>query len=90
MTDIITGAAEKKHFDLNETRVGAHKSESVIINYQSSFHRPDAISVGLHMVQLMPLHSRTSSSLALFKKTGFTFLVPACPGCPGKGTAKQV
>ena len=47
----------------------------------------------LHMVQLMPLHPKTASSLASFKystQTGFTFLVPAYPGCPGKQVVKWV
>ena len=35
----------------------------------------------LHMVQLMPLHPKTPSSLPYL---GFTFLVPAYPGYPGK------
>ena len=37
----------------------------------------------LHMVQLMPL----PLALSCFSKiqTGFTFLVPAYPGSPGKG-----
>jgi len=39
----------------------------------------------LHMVQLMPLHPQTPSSLALF-----IFLVPACPGFLGKETVKEV
>jgi len=34
----------------------------------------------LHMVQLMPLYPQTPSSLASFKSTGFTFLIPAYPG----------
>ena len=36
----------------------------------------------LHMVQLMPPLPQTPSSLA---STGFTFLVPAYPGCHGRG-----
>jgi len=37
----------------------------------------------LHMAQLMPL----PLTLSCFSKIqiGFTFLVPAHPGCPGKG-----
>jgi len=45
----------------------------------------------LHMVKLMPLHPKTTSSLASFKsKMVFTFLVLAYPGCPGKEAIKQV
>jgi len=45
----------------------------------------------LHMVQLMPLHPKTPSSLVSFKiQAGFTFLVPAYPGCPGKEAVKRV
>jgi len=45
----------------------------------------------MHMVQLMPVPSKTPSSLALFKiPTGFTFLVPAYPGCPRKEANKWV
>ena len=44
----------------------------------------------LHMAQLMPLHPKTPSSLASFKiQTGFTFQVPAYPGCPGKEAVKK-
>ena len=36
----------------------------------------------LHMVQLIPLHLQTPSSLASFKsRLVFTFLVPAYSGC---------
>jgi len=42
------------------------------------------------MVQLMPLHPKTSSSLASFKSRVFTSLVPAKPGCPGKEVIKLV
>ena len=42
------------------------------------------------MVQLMPLHPKTPSSLAPFKsRLVFTFLVPAYPGCPGKEAARR-
>jgi len=45
----------------------------------------------LHMVQLMRLHPQTASSLASFKiRTGFTFLVPAYPGCSGKEAVEGV
>jgi len=45
----------------------------------------------LHMVQLMPLHPKTPPSLASFKfQTGFTFLVLANPGYPGKEAIKRV
>ena len=45
----------------------------------------------LHMVQLMPLHAKTPSSLASFKsRLVFTCLVPAYPGCPGKQAVKVV
>ena len=42
----------------------------------------------LHMAQLMPL----SLTVSCFSKIqiGFTFLVPAHPGCPGKRAVKQV
>ena len=43
----------------------------------------------LHMVQLMPLHPKTPSSLASFKSIlFFTFLVPAYPGRLGKEAVK--
>ena len=39
----------------------------------------------LHMVQLMPLHPKIPVISCLIGiLTGFTFLIPACPGCPGK------
>jgi len=40
----------------------------------------------LHMAQLMPL----SLTVSCFSKIqiGFTFLVPAYPGCPGKEAVK--
>ena len=42
----------------------------------------------LHMVQLLPLPLTVS---CLFKiRIGFTFLVPAYPGSPGKRAAKRV
>jgi len=45
----------------------------------------------LHMVQLMQLHLKTPSSLASFKsQIGFTFLVPAYSGYPGKEAIKPV
>ena len=42
----------------------------------------------LHMAQLMPL----PLTVSCFNKTqiGFTFLVPAYPGSPGKGAVKRV
>ena len=40
----------------------------------------------LHMVQLMPLPFTVSCSSKI--QTGFTFLVPAYPGCPGKEAVK--
>ena len=45
----------------------------------------------LHMVQLMPLHPKTPSSLVSFKSnSGFTFLVSVYPGCPGKQAIERV
>ena len=41
----------------------------------------------LHMVQLMP--NPVISCLSLIQ-AGFTFLVPAYPGSPGKEAVKQV
>jgi len=39
----------------------------------------------LHTVQLMPLHPKTPIIFCIiWIQTGFTFLVPAYPGCPGK------
>jgi len=38
----------------------------------------------LHMVQLMPLHPETLSSLASFKSSWFYLSGTAYPGCPGK------
>jgi len=46
----------------------------------------------LHMVQVMPLHSKTlnpSISCLIYIQTGFTFLVPAYRG-PGKEAVKWV
>jgi len=40
----------------------------------------------LHMAQLMPLPFTVSCSSKI--QIGFTFLVPACPDCPGKEAVK--
>jgi len=40
----------------------------------------------LHMAQLMPLPLTVSCSSKI--QTGFTYLVPAYPGCPGKEAVK--
>jgi len=40
----------------------------------------------LHMAQLMPLPLTFSCSSKI--QIGFTFLVPAYPGCPGKEAVK--
>jgi len=40
----------------------------------------------LHMAQLMPLPLIVSCSSKI--QIGFTFLVPAYPGCPGKEAVK--
>ena len=40
----------------------------------------------LHMAQLMPLPLTVSCSSKI--QVGFTFLVPAYPGCPGKEAVK--
>ena len=40
----------------------------------------------LHMAQLMPLQLTVSCSSKI--QIGFTFLVPAYPGCPGKKAVK--
>ena len=42
----------------------------------------------LHMAQLMPLPLTVSCFSKI--QIGFTFLVPAHPGSPGKGTVKRV
>ena len=42
----------------------------------------------LHMAQLMPLPLTVSCSSKI--QIGFTFLVPAHPGCPGKRAFKRV
>jgi len=42
----------------------------------------------LHMAQLMPLPLTVSCSSKI--QIGFTFLVPAHPGCPGQGAVKRV
>ena len=42
----------------------------------------------LHMVQLMPLPLTVSCLCKI--RIGFTFLVPAYPGSPGKRAAKRV
>jgi len=41
---------------------------------------------GLHMAQLMPLPLAVSCSSKI--QIGFTVLVPAYPGCPGKEAVK--
>jgi len=41
---------------------------------------------GLHMAHLMPLPLTVSCSSKI--QIGFTFLVPAYPGCPGKEAVK--
>ena len=41
---------------------------------------------GMHMAQLMPLPLTVSCSSKI--QIGFTFLVPAYPGCPGKEAVK--
>jgi len=41
----------------------------------------------LHMAQLMPLPLTVSCSSKI--QIGFTFLVPAHPGCPGKEAVKN-
>ena len=41
----------------------------------------------LHMAQLMPLPLTVSCSSKI--QIGFTFLVPAYPGCPGKEAVKR-
>ena len=44
----------------------------------------------LHMVQLMPLSSQNPIiSCLMLIQTGFTFLFPAYPGCPGKKAVKR-
>jgi len=43
---------------------------------------------GLHMAQLMPLPLTVSCFSKI--QIGFTFLVPAHPGSPGKRAVKQV
>jgi len=42
----------------------------------------------LHMAQLMPMPLTVSCSSKI--QTGFIFLVPAHPGCPGQGAVKRV
>ena len=42
----------------------------------------------LHMAQLMPLPLTVSCSSKI--QIGFTFLVPAFPGCPGKEAVKRL
>ena len=45
----------------------------------------------LHMVQLMPLSARNPVISCLIEiQTGFIFLVPAYPGCPGEDAIKLV
>jgi len=45
----------------------------------------------LHMVQLMPLHPKTPSSLVSYKSnSGFSFLVSVYPGCRGKQAIERV
>ena len=42
----------------------------------------------LHMAQLMPLPLPLTVSCSSKIQIGFTFLVPAYPGCPGKEAVK--
>ena len=44
----------------------------------------------LHMVQLMPLHPKTSSSLALFKSRLVYLSATSLPRLPGKEAVKWV
>jgi len=44
------------------------------------------LGADLHMAQLMPLPLTVSCSSKI--QIGFTFLVPAHPGCPGKEAVK--
>ena len=44
------------------------------------------LGADLHMAQLMPLPLTVSCSSKI--QIGFTFLVPAYPGCPGKEAVK--
>jgi len=44
------------------------------------------LGADLHMAQLMPLPLTVSCSTKI--QIGFTFLVPAYPGCPGKEAVK--
>jgi len=45
----------------------------------------------LHMVQLMPLPSpNPTMSSVIYIQTGFTFLLLAYPGCPGKEAVERV
>jgi len=46
------------------------------------------LGADIHMAQLMPL----PLAISCFSKiqTGFTFLVPAYPGCPGQRAVKRV
>jgi len=45
------------------------------------------LSAALHMAQLMPLPLTVSCFSKI--QIGFTFLVPAHPGSPGKGAIKR-
>jgi len=64
--------------------------------YPASKKMNDGVFVWLSIwseVQMMPLLPKTSSSLALIIscliiQTGFTFLLLAYPGCPGKEAVK--
>ena len=46
------------------------------------------LGADLHMAQLMPVPLTVSCSSKI--QIGFTFLVPAYPGCPGKEAVKGV
>ena len=46
--------------------------------------------VALHMAQLMPLPLPLTVSCSSKIQIGFTFLVPAYPGSPGKSAVKRV
>jgi len=46
------------------------------------------LDADLHTAQLMPLPLTVSCSSKI--QIGFTFLVPAHPGSPGKGAVKRV
>ena len=83
MNQSVTGAPYSiKSYSLSHGRQEGHpackKQSGMVICLERG--------ADLHMAQLMPLPLTVSCSSKI--QIGFTFLVPASPGCPGKEAVK--